>query len=93
MRTTSSLQRLDMLLAQAERFIQNGLPGEARARAREAIALSHKERPEDEAQAEQLRMRAMLAESLIRRLGREVRDGHGELRVGPEDATRSETWA
>ncbi|MBX7191440.1 MAG: hypothetical protein K1X94_05255 [Sandaracinaceae bacterium] len=36
-RTTNATQRLDMMLAQAERFLANGLRGEALARARQLL--------------------------------------------------------
>ncbi|MFN9808415.1 MAG: hypothetical protein ACK6CU_02145 [Deltaproteobacteria bacterium] len=42
-RTTNATQRLDMMLAQAERFLALGLRGEAIARARQVLAHAERE--------------------------------------------------
>lgn len=42
-RTTNAIQRLDMMLAQAERFLANGLRGEALARARQVLVHADRE--------------------------------------------------
>lgn len=95
LRTTDALQRVDMLLAQAERFAELNNPEEAMARARQVIAYAELERKQDgdPQLAGELSMRELLAESLIRRLGgRSVRDASGQVRVHAEDAQLPETW-
>ena len=42
-RTTNAAQRLDMMLAQAERFLALGLRGEALARARQLVVHASRE--------------------------------------------------
>lgn len=85
-RTTTAVQRVDMLLTQAERFAELRAHEEAYARAQQVIAYAEREAKRDPSIADALRMRALLAEALIRRLGRRVRD------VGPEDAAVPNSW-
>lgn len=92
-RKTSPVERVDMMLAQAERFIVNDLQGEAIARAKQAIAYCDKERARDVATRQQLDQRKLLAESILTRLGRSVRDRQGDLNVDAEDALHFEAWA
>ena len=84
-----------MLLAQAESFADDGPEEEAVARARQAIAYVERELAErpDGHLREQLEQRMLLAEGLLGRLGRSIRDGRGDLRVHPEDAFEPKTWA
>ncbi len=95
LRTTDAVQRIDMLLAQAERFAELKNVDEAIGRARQVIAYAELERGKssDPHVHEDLSMRELLAESLIRRLGGEpVRDRRGRMRVQPEDAALPQTW-
>lgn len=91
-RTTTAVQRVDMLLAQAERFAELNAEEEAFARARQVIAYAERESSRDPSVAGALRMRALLAESLIHRLGRRVRDAHGERLVRASDAAVPRSW-
>jgi hypothetical protein len=91
-RTTSSLSRVDLLLAQAERFVNTTGREEALARARQVIAYAELEMSRDPKLREQLVQRCMLAERLIDRLGSSVRDRRGELCVHAEDAAVAESW-
>jgi predicted Zn-dependent peptidase len=85
-RTTTAVQRVDMLLAQAERFAELKAEEEAFARARQVIAYAERESARDPSLTDALRMRALLAESLIRRLGRTVRN------VDASDAAVPRAW-
>jgi hypothetical protein len=91
-RTTTAVQRVDMLLVQAERFAQMTGIEEAVARARQVIAYAERESARHPELAGELRMRAMLAESLITRLGERARDGRGELLVSARDAAVPDAW-
>lgn len=88
LRTTTPVQRVDMLLAQAERFAELNAEGEAAARAQQVIAYAERERARHPELAEALGMRVLLAESLLQRLGQRVR--RGEV-VHAEDAA-PESW-
>ncbi|MEC7525055.1 MAG: hypothetical protein VYE22_34555 [Myxococcota bacterium] len=94
-RKTSPAERVDMMLAQAERFIANDLRGEAIARAKQAIAYCDREasRRADSALGAQLEQRKLLAESILLRLGHTVRGRDGALNVDAEDALHFEAWA
>jgi hypothetical protein len=93
-RTTTATQRVDMLLVQAERFHAAGQDEEARARARQVIAYAELERTRcGESVCEELEERELLAEELMARLGRQVRDRGGHLFIHPDDAEVPETWA
>ncbi len=95
LRTTDAVQRIDMLLAQAERFAELRTIDEAIARARQVIAYVELERTRtrDPHDLEALSMRELLAESLIARVGgAPVRDRRGRLRVHADDAMLPETW-
>ncbi|HEY8428718.1 MAG TPA: hypothetical protein VIL20_10105 [Sandaracinaceae bacterium] len=94
-RTTDSVQRVDLLLAQAEDFAELANVEEALARARQVIAYSELERKrtDDPRVREALSMRELLAEALIARLGGPpVRDASGRLRVQAEDALLPDSW-
>ena len=94
-RKTDPVERVDMLLAQAERFARRNLTGEAVARAKQAIALCELERERDPRLTDALEQRELVAESLIGRLGkaRTVRDAYGHARVHADDASHPEAWA
>ncbi|MGF1469253.1 MAG: hypothetical protein ACFCGT_24285 [Sandaracinaceae bacterium] len=95
-RTTSALSRLDMMLAQAERFVDNNLPGEAVARAKQVIAYADRElrrAPDGSPDRAAYRARRLLAEGLVQRLGASVRDRRGALRVSADDALHPKAWA
>lgn len=92
-RTTTPVQRVDMLLVQAERFAQSAGIQEAVARARQVIAYAERESARHPEIADELRMRAVLAESLIARLGERARDRRGELLVRADDAAVPDSWA
>jgi hypothetical protein len=95
-RKTTAVERLDMMLAQAETFAQRDLEGEAVARAKKVLAYAELEQarnPSDPELVDQLDMRRLLAEALIRRFGKSVRDRRGELKVDSEDATHAKAWA
>jgi hypothetical protein len=91
-RTTTAVQRVDMLLVQAERFAQVTSAEEGVARARQVIAYAERESARHPELADDLRMRAMLAESLIARLGERARDERGELLVRASDAAVPDAW-
>jgi hypothetical protein len=91
-RTTNAVQRVDMLLVQAERFAQVTSAEEAIARARQVIAYAKRESARHPELADELRMRALLAESLIARLGERTRDASGELLVRAGDARTADAW-
>ena len=92
LRTTTSLQRLDMLLAQAERFAHDGLRGEAIARAKQVIAYAERDAQRGD-DGDGLAQRMLLAEALIKRLGKSVRNSQGELQVQAEDAAHPGAWS
>ena len=92
-RKTSPHERVDMMLAQAERFIVNDLPGEAIARAKQAIAYCDEEGKRAGGVGPQLTQRKLLAESILMRLGHSVRNRQGDLNVDAEDALHFEAWA
>lgn len=69
-RTTNATQRLDMMLAQAERFLVNGLRGEALARARQVLV--HAER-----ELEALGLEASPGIETRRLLARQFLEAHG----------------
>ena len=77
-RTTNATQRLDMMLAQAERFLANGLRGEALARARQVLV--HADR-ETEAQGLEghpaIETRRMLARQFLETHGARVPETRG----------------
>ena len=65
-RTTNAAQRLDMMLAQAERFLAMGLRGEAIARARQVLAHADRELREQGAEVRPaIETRRTLAMSFI----------------------------
>lgn len=92
-RKTDPIERVDMMLVQAERFAALSLTGEAVARAKEAMAHCEREVARHPELAETLRMRELIAEALIQRLGRSVRDMRGHLRVDGDDASNPDAWA
>ncbi len=83
-----------MLLAQAERFAELTAFEEARARARQVIAYCELEceRESESHIREEIAMRERLAEVLMKKLGRNVRDMNGRLRVHSDDADVPQTW-
>lgn len=93
-RTTDPVQRVDMLLAQAEQFLELQGAEEAIARAKQVMAYAELEmdRTADPILSEQLAQRLLLAEQLIVRLGNSVRDRRGRLSVHAEDAMVAESW-
>lgn len=91
-RTTTAVQRVDMLLVQAERFAQLTGAEEAVARARQVIAYAERERARHPELSDELRMRAVLAEALIARLGERARDARGALLVDASDAAVPDAW-
>ena len=92
-RKTDPDERLDMMLAQAERFAVRNQPGEAAARAKQVMAYCDREAARSSALGDSFRMRKLVAEKLIERLGRTVRDLHGHLRVDADDASNPDAWA
>ncbi|HJL14889.1 MAG TPA: hypothetical protein RMH99_04495 [Sandaracinaceae bacterium LLY-WYZ-13_1] len=94
-RKTAPLERIDMMLAQAETFVRRDLRGEAIARAKQVLAYCDREaaRTPGEELREGLEMRKLLAESLIRRLGGSVRNRRGDLKVDADDAAHFDAWA
>lgn len=88
LRTTTPVQRVDMLLVQAERFAELKVAEEAIARARQVIAYAELEgkRNGDPQIVADLEMRAMIARSLIRRLDGKARS------VDAEDAAVPDSW-
>ena len=94
-RTTTAPQRIDMLLAQAERFLDLDLHGEAIARAKQVIAYAERGRRragDDETRAA-FESRRLLGEALLERLGEPARNRQGELRVQADDASHPNAWS
>ncbi len=90
LRTTTPVQRVDMLLTQAERFAELSAGEEAIARARQVMAYAERERARttDPHLIEALEMRELLAEGLIARvLGKPTR-----VRVQADEAAVPESW-
>jgi len=74
-RTTDELERIDRMIAQAERFSSAGKPGEARARARQALVkiIRSIATPESLEHMREMRQRHRLAMSILRRHGGRAR--------------------
>lgn len=90
LRTTTPVQRIDMMLTQAERFAEVTSGEEAIARARQVIAYSELERSRatDPEVVAELESRELLAEALIARLsGEPVRAS-----VSADEAAVPESW-
>lgn len=90
LRTTTPVQRIDMMLTQAERFAEVTSGEEAIARARQVIAYCELERSRttDPHLVAELEMRELLAEALIARIaGEPVR-----VSVPADEAAVPETW-
>ena len=90
--TTDPIEHVDMLIAQAEGFAERNLPGEAGARAKQAIALCERERERNPQLSRELEMREVLAESIIDRLGKRCRDLYGHSLIHAHDASHPEAW-
>ncbi|MCX7808382.1 MAG: hypothetical protein N2515_07220 [Deltaproteobacteria bacterium] len=73
-RTTSPLERIDMLLVQAERFREMGLRSEAIARAKALLRQAEVEAKEAPELAPEIESRKRLAIELIQSLGARVPD-------------------
>lgn len=85
-----------MLQAQAEAFARRDLVGEAVARAKQVLAYAELEQArsrEDPWLSEQFEMRRLLAEGLMRRFGKVVRDESGDWKVDASDAVHPKSWA
>jgi hypothetical protein len=93
-RTKNALDRVEILLRQAEQFEQKAGVEEAFARARQVIAYGQLEmqRESDPAIRDQLAQLCLLAERLVMRLGKSVRDRRGRLVIGAADALTPESW-
>ncbi len=90
-RTTTPVQRVDLLLVQAERFAELTANEEAIARARQVMAYAELERARttDPHLTAALEMRGRVAEALIARLT----ERPARVEVHAEDAAVPESWS
>jgi DNA polymerase IIIc chi subunit len=89
-RTTHQVQRLDMLLAQADQFLAHGLEGEAIARAKQVLAYAMRAEKLGQKDLSAIKQRAVLARSLLRRLGQT----DAQLRyVDASSAKHAKAWS